>query len=64
HQRITEVMKGRAVVAVIKQPNLARYYDRVVVLESGKVVEVGTYQELVAKDGLFRHFMARTEPPA
>ncbi len=64
HQRITHAMKGRAVVAVIKQPNLARYYDRVVVLESGKVVEVGTYQELATKDGLFRHFMARTETTA
>jgi putative ABC transport system ATP-binding protein len=60
HQRITEVMKGRAVVAVIKQPDLARYYDRVVVLDSGKVAEVGTYQELMSKDGLFRHLAART----
>jgi ABC-type multidrug transport system fused ATPase/permease subunit len=59
HQRITEVMKGRAVFAVIRQPDLARYYDRVVVLDAGKVAEVGTYQELAAKDGLFRHLMAK-----
>jgi putative ABC transport system ATP-binding protein len=59
HQRITDVMKGRAVIAVVKQPDLARYYERVVVLDSGKVAEVGTYEELAAKDGLFRHLMAR-----
>src|SRR5574341_1275730 len=41
HQRVTEVLKGRTIIAVVKEANLARFYDRVMVLDSGKVVEFG-----------------------
>jgi putative ABC transport system ATP-binding protein len=54
HQRLTEAMKGRTVVAVVDRLDLARYYDQVVVLDGGKVAEVGAYQELAAHGGLFR----------
>lgn len=59
HQRVTEAMKGRTVISVVSHPDLVRYYDSVVVLEAGKVAEVGSYQELAAKDGLFRHLLVR-----
>jgi ABC-type multidrug transport system fused ATPase/permease subunit len=64
HQRITAAMKGRAVVAVVDRVDLARYYDRVVVLDAGKVAEVGTYQELNARPGLFRQLAAQAGAPA
>jgi ABC-type multidrug transport system fused ATPase/permease subunit len=54
HERITEAMKGRTVVAVVDRIDLARYYERVVVLEGGKVADTGTYTELLAREGLFR----------
>jgi putative ABC transport system ATP-binding protein len=59
HQRITEAMKGRTIISVVSYPDLVRYYDRVVVLDAGKVAEVGSYQELAAKDGLFRHLLVK-----
>ena len=59
HQRVTTAMKGRTVIAVVDRLDLARYYDRVVVLDAGKVSDVGTYQELAARDGLFRHLAAQ-----
>jgi ABC-type multidrug transport system fused ATPase/permease subunit len=64
HHRITEAMKGRAVIAVVERPDLARYYDRVVVLDSGKVSEAGTYDELAGRDGLFRHLVAQASVTA
>jgi ABC-type multidrug transport system fused ATPase/permease subunit len=55
HQRVLTVMKDRTVVAVVERPDLARLYDRVVVLDAGAVVETGTYQELMGREGsLFR----------
>jgi ABC-type multidrug transport system fused ATPase/permease subunit len=59
HQRITEAMKGRTLISVVSHPDLVRYYDCVVVLDAGKVAEVGSYQELAAKDGLFRHLLVK-----
>jgi len=64
HQRIIEAMKGRTVIAVVDRLDLARHYDRVIVLDAGKVVEVGSYHELAARDGLFRHLAAQAGVPA
>lgn len=55
HERLTRALEGRTIIAVLERPDLARYYDRVLVLDAGKVAEAGTYEELAAKEGLFRH---------
>jgi ABC-type multidrug transport system fused ATPase/permease subunit len=52
-------MKERTIIAVVDRPDLARYYDRVVVLDAGKVAEVGTYQELATKESVFRTLVAQ-----
>jgi putative ABC transport system ATP-binding protein len=54
HQRLTVALKGRTIIAVVDRLDLARYYDQVVVLDAGKVAEVGTYQQLAGRQGLFR----------
>ena len=49
HQRMLTAMKDRTVIAVVERPDLARLYDRVVVLDAGAVVETGTYGELIGQ---------------
>jgi len=51
HQRVLTAMKDRTVIAVVERPDLARLFDRVVVLDAGTVVETGTYQELMGQQG-------------
>jgi ABC-type multidrug transport system fused ATPase/permease subunit len=53
-QRLTQALKGHTILAVVDRLDLARHYDRVVVLDAGKVAEVGTYEELAGRGGLFR----------
>ena len=49
---ITNNMKGKStVIAVIHRLDMLPYYDKVVVLKAGKVVEQGGYEELLAKKG-------------
>jgi ABC-type multidrug transport system fused ATPase/permease subunit len=59
HQRIADAMKGRTVIAVVDRIDLARYYERVIVLEGGKVADTGTYAELLAREGLFSDLAAQ-----
>jgi putative ABC transport system ATP-binding protein len=63
HQRLTVALKGRAIIAVVDRLDLARYYDQVVVLDAGKVAEVGTYQELAGREGLFHHLATQAGIP-
>jgi len=58
-KRVRSAMKGRTVIAVVERLDLARYYDRVVVLDAGRVAETGTYQELTAQASLFRHLVTQ-----
>ena len=59
HQRLTQAMRGRTIIAVLDHADLARLYDQVAVLEGGKVVEVGTHAELSAREGAFHRLAAK-----
>lgn len=49
---ITSNLKGKStVLAVIHRLDMLPYYDKVVVLKAGKVVEQGPYEELLEKKG-------------
>jgi ABC-type multidrug transport system fused ATPase/permease subunit len=64
HRRVLTVMKDRTVVAAVERPDLARLYDRVVVLDAGMVVETGAYQELIAREnGVLRRIAIQAGVP-
>jgi len=55
---LAELMKGRAVLVVAHRLATVRAADRIVVLEAGRVVEQGTWAELIAAQGTFARLVA------
>ncbi|MFI7422385.1 ABC transporter ATP-binding protein [Nonomuraea sp. NPDC049684] len=51
---LAAVLDGRTVIAIAHRLHTARDADRVVVMEGGRVVEVGAHDELVAAGGVYR----------
>jgi putative ABC transport system ATP-binding protein len=47
-----------ALIWVLSNPNLARLFDRVVVLDRGMAVEDGDYDHLMARKGVFAGLLA------
>ncbi len=50
---ICDYFKGSAIVWVLGRPELASHFDRVVIMERGKIVESGTYQDLEKNSAAF-----------
>ena len=45
--------RGRTTVSIAHRLSTVRHADQIIVMQSGAIVERGTYEELVARDGAF-----------
>ena len=54
-------------IVIAHRLSTIRHCDRILVIDSGKIAEDGTYEELIARNGIFAELVERqrldTEPP-
>lgn len=60
--RIRDIVKGKTAILISHRIGFARLADKIVFMDKGKVTEVGSHQELLAKGGLYaRMFQEQAE---
>ncbi|MDA9175982.1 ABC transporter ATP-binding protein/permease [Alphaproteobacteria bacterium] len=52
-EQLLGLMSGKTVIAIAHRLSTIARLDRLVVMEDGKIVEMGTHQELLDKDGVY-----------
>ena len=61
HQALSAALKGRTSLVIAHRLSTVRDADQILVLEKGEIVERGTHDELVAKNGLYAELYNRQD---
>jgi ATP-binding cassette subfamily B multidrug efflux pump len=54
-----DVMDGKTVIAIAHRLSTIAHMDRIVVLDAGKIAEIGSHDTLLAQEGLYSRYWAR-----
>jgi ABC-type multidrug transport system fused ATPase/permease subunit len=60
-QALDDLVKGRTVITIAHRLSTIRNADRVVVMEQGRIVEIGSFAELSHSEGHFSRMLAAQE---
>ena len=60
-EAISELTQEKTVIMIAHRLKTVRHADQILVVDKGQIVQRGTHEELMAQDGIYRHFISGRE---
>lgn len=61
HQALQQFIRGRTAIIITHRASTLALADRIAVMDGGRIVDIGTYQELLARCPSFRRFLEHSQ---
>src|SRR5439155_22705518 len=58
HATLRRLLEGRTTLLIAHRRSTLRLADRIAVVDSGRVADIGTHEELMARSALYRRLLA------
>ena len=59
---INNLKKNHTIIMITKKPDLMREADRIIVLDNGRINDVGTHKQLIARNEIYQMLQSRKSP--
>ena len=63
-QAIQALKKNKTIISIAHRMSTVKNADQIIVLDSGKIAQKGTHEELIAVDGIYKRFLTVREQSA
>jgi len=60
-QALKEIREDKTIIVIAHRLSTIRYADQILLLDGGRIAEIGTHKELLIKDGAFTHIYQGSE---
>ena len=60
-EAVSELTQEKTVIMIAHRQKTVRHADQILVVDKGQIVRRGTYEELMAQDGIYRRFISGRE---
>jgi ABC-type multidrug transport system fused ATPase/permease subunit len=60
-KKLDKSLKNKTLITITHNPKSVKHFDNIILLDDGKIIATGTFDELITKSSLFKAILSKDE---